>query len=93
MNKAEERALRAYPPKIDGDSRGSYDFNELNRIKYLQGYHQAEKDMELTWEDIESIITISYFLDKEEETTGKYAKIMTHCEEVLKRFNEQKKKK
>ena len=52
MSKAEERALEAYPPKIGGDSRGSYDFNELNRIKYLQGYHQAEKDLELTWEDM-----------------------------------------
>lgn len=50
MSKAEERALEAYPPKIDGDSRGSYDFNELNRIKYLQGYHQAMEDV-VEWID------------------------------------------
>lgn len=44
----------------------------------------------LTWEDIENIITISYKLDKEEEISGKYAKLMTHYQEVLKRFKAQK---
>ena len=87
MSKAEEFAYSKYPE----DKKGV--LYDLARNSIIQGYHQAEKDKELSWKDIESIITISYLLDKEEETTGKYAKIMTHCEEVLKRFNEQKKEK
>ena len=45
MSKAEEAALKVYPQKIEGDSRGSYDLNELNRQKFLLGYNQAEKDV------------------------------------------------
>ena len=60
----------------------------MERPAYIAGYHQAEKDNELTWEDVENIITISYKLDKEDEISGKYAKLMTHYQEVLKRYKE-----
>ena len=55
---------------------------------YIEGHHQAEKDLELTWEDIERIDDISIRLDGTEE-----AKEMSHKEfyqEVLKRFKERK---
>ena len=45
MSKAKEKALEAYPIKTEGDSRGSYDSNSLNRIIYQQGYQRAETDL------------------------------------------------
>ena len=52
MDRAEEAALKIYPQKIEGDSRGSYDLNLSKRIIYQQGYHQAEKDLELIWNNV-----------------------------------------
>lgn len=86
MSKAEERAKEAYFLRD-----AEHVFDEEAREYFIEGYHQAEKDLELTWEDIENIITISYKLDKEEEISGKYAKLMTHYQEVLKRFKDFKK--
>ena len=91
MSKAEERALEVFPLKIDGDSRGSYDLNLIKRIIYQQGYEQAEKDNELTWEDIEKITDIWDDLHEDETVY-----IKTGCDtpefyqEVLKRFKETK---
>lgn len=96
MSKAEETHYKAVvaadnqePPKDYAISAYADHFNGFVE-GYVEGYHQAEKDLELTWEDIENIITISYKLDKEEEISGKYTKLMTHYQEVLKRFNKQK---
>lgn len=84
------------PPKIssalnpDGSTTENYRYRHiLSRLK-----EQAEKDLALTWEDIRSIIIIN-----EKYTTmllnstpwdGIYTK--TEYEEVLRRFNEQRKK-
>jgi len=86
VSKAEDRALEAFPLNINGDSRGSYDLNVVKRIIYQQGYEQAEKDLELTWEDIEAIdqIFTDVFKDGFDVTTNKY------YQEVLNRFNKQK---
>ena len=84
MSKAEEFAYSKYPK----DKKGV--LYDLARNSIIQGYCQAEKDLELSWEDIEDIITISYKLDEEEEISGKYAKLMTHYQEVLKGFKAQK---
>ena len=46
MSKAEERAKERYwlePSNIDTQNKYQ---------AYLEGYRQAEKDLELTWEDI-----------------------------------------
>ena len=55
---------------------------------YIDGYHQAEKDLELTWEDVKLLDKI--FMDE---------KIMSglilgkkEYEEILKRFKEMKDK-
>lgn len=45
MSKAKEKALEAYPKRIEGDSRGSYDLNLSKRIVYEQGYQRAETDL------------------------------------------------
>ena len=56
MSKAEEKALKVYPIKIA--KREGYDENLRERKGFVKGYHQAEKDLALTWEDIEKIIKI-----------------------------------
>ena len=89
MSKAEERALEAFPLNIDGDSRGSYDLNVVKRIIYQQGYEQAEKDNELTWEDIKKIYFL--FKDVRNEWWGHEFSDYGICREVLKRFKNLKK--
>lgn len=91
MSKAEERALEAFPLKIEGDSRGSYDLNVVKGIVYQQGYEQAEKDLELTLEDISKIISIDQQVCGTmgiSDYTHNYQQAM---EEVLKRFKDYKK--
>ena len=66
MSKAEERALEAYPPKLAtyGDLFGetTLDDNGLKRAIFIEGYHQAEKDLKPTVkeadleEDVEKIL-------------------------------------
>ena len=43
MCKAEEGAYKAYP--YNGDYRGQGDSNSKFREAYINGYHQAEKDV------------------------------------------------
>ena len=79
MNKAEYRALRAYPIKIA--ERERYDENLRERKGFVKGYHQAEKDNELTLEDIK---TIDKLLNQCVDYSNPY-------QEVLKRFKDLKK--
>jgi len=61
----------------------------LNEIEeaYFEGYHQAEKDKELTWEDMFDIFRlVNEVLD--DYADGKTKKEVG--EEVLKRFKEQR---
>ena len=83
MSKAEERALEVFPLEIDGDSRGSYDSNVVKRIVYQQGYEQAEKDMELTVDDICEIMEIREDVLEMDSYENLY-------EEILKRYKERK---
>ena len=81
MSKAEKRAKERY-------------WLESNNIEtqkkytaYIEGYHQAEKDLKLTWEDINTIhklinqVSYEYPHGISEKSFG---------EEVLKRFKEQR---
>lgn len=81
MDKAAERALKAYPLKMDGDIFGSYDLNLTKRTIYQQGYEQAKKDLELTVDDIK---TIDRLLSQCIDYSHPY-------QEVLKRFKDLKK--
>jgi len=76
MSKAEERALKAYPIKIA--EREGYDENLRERKGFIKGYHQAEKDLELTIEDIK---TIDKLLNQCVDYSNPY-------QEVLKRFKD-----
>ena len=91
MNKAEDLAEKAYPK---GDTYIFGDASIACQVAYVKGYHQAEKDLGLSWEDIPEIFTISeqlktcwWFRDNEQT---KLIGTQTFWEEVLKRFKEKK---
>ena len=85
MSKAEERALEAYPKETRDIGGIVVDIGhpQYMRDLYIEGYHQAEKDLELTWEDVRDILNLY------EEVIE-----MDFCEdiygEILKRFKERK---
>ena len=97
MSKAEDLAKELYPlletDKIGNPYIISYNTEQLAKQEgFVGGYHQAEKDLEPTLEDVE--IIINAFLDlcienKEQENTKRYTD-KEWCQEVLKRFKAQK---
>ena len=87
MSKAEELAKKY----CEGSS---FEDACMERPAYIAGYHQAEKDLELTWEDIPKIFSISEQLKtiwwfRDDEQTKKIG-TQVFWEEVLKRFKAQK---
>ena len=66
MSKAEDEALKAYPPRIKIGDRGygCYDSNLSKRIFYQQGYQRAESD--LLWKLCEVRILRLKYLHNEE---------------------------
>ena len=54
---------------------------------FLKGYHQAEKDNELTWEDVREMCTQSVLVEID---LGGLVSDEIHYTEVLKRFKERK---
>ena len=101
MSKAEERALEKYPLIADDDKEGlealkyigmececTSVFNEAQEAKqvyFIEGYHQAEKDMELTWKDIEKVCLIA---KEVHQFRGFWSESV--YQEVLKQFKEKK---
>ncbi len=101
MGKAEERALEKYPLMADDDKEGlealkyigmececASVFNEAQEAKqayFIEGYHQAEKDLVLTLVDIRKICLIAREVHK---YYGFWSDIV--YQDILNRFNEQK---
>ena len=81
MSKAEERYLEHFQ---DGMVR-----NCSSKEAFLLGYHQAEKDLELSWKDIREIYCITLNL---REHLGASVFGEPLYQEVLNRFNKQKEK-
>ena len=90
MNKAEEKSREYVLPFLDKqyEKYGEHKQMELSRFDgydmmsaYEEGYHQAEKDMELTWEDIKVIEKLLGFDNIIESPKEFY-------QEVLKRFKD-----
>lgn len=77
MSKAEEFAYSKYPK----DKKGV--LYDLARNSIIQGYQQAEKDLELTYDDICEIMEIREDVLEMNSYENLY-------EEVLKRFRESK---
>ena len=84
MSKAEDRYLDLFQ---DGRLR-----NCSSKDAFLLGYHQAEKDMELTCEDMRELYIIFAEVDTEIELckTDIQAETIGYYQEVLKRFKAQK---
>lgn len=98
MSKAEERALEKYPLLVDDDKEGlealkyirmececASVFNEAQEAKqvyFIEGYHQAEKDLALTWRDMELIYHLSDEIP--------YMEHDDFFKELLKRYKEKK---
>ena len=91
MSKAEERALEKYPLMAYDYKEGlegfealcTSEYNEVQKAKqayFIEGYHQAEKDLELTVDDIKNIDRL---LNQCVDCSNPY-------QEVLKRFKEQR---
>ena len=59
---------------------------------FNNGYHQAEKDLELTWKDIAGILDVTDIIanDDSMEERLKTMSEEDYCQEVLKRFKERK---
>ena len=92
MSKAEEIHYKAVmaadnqePPKDYVISAHADHFNGFVE-GYVEGYHQAEKDLALTWQDIKVIEKLLGF-DNIIESPKEY------YQEVLNRFNEERKEK
>ena len=66
----------------------------IELIENGKGYYinikQSQKDLTLTWEDIASIVRVMF--DYHMETGSFYLTDEEVCREVLRRFNEQRKK-
>lgn len=87
MSRAKEEALKAFPPQSIAANYG----NIARRDAFEFGYLKAEKDLELTVEDIKKI----YFLfnDVTNEWYGHEFSDYGICREVLKRFKDYKERK
>lgn len=104
MSKAEDLSRRYVLPFLDKqyEKYGEHKQMELSRFDgydmmsaYEEGYYQAEKDLELTWEDVKEICDIAF------EEACKFQRNMKgsliykeqHYTEILKRFNKERKEK
>jgi len=94
MNKATERALERFPVH-EGASKEWIE-KHLKGVcaEYIEGYHQAEKDLELTLEDVEIILNafLDFWAENLEQGKTKRFTDKDWCQEVLKRFKERKEK-
>ena len=101
MSKAEELARKYVLPMLDNHyaKYGENKQMQLSRFdgldivsSYEEGYHQAEKDNELTWEDMRELYIIFAEVDTEIELckTDIKAETLGYYQEVLKRFKELK---
>ena len=94
MSKAEDRALEAYPKETRDITGFVVDIGhpQYMRDLYIEGYKQAEKDLELTWEDMREFYIIFAEVDTEIELckTDIQAETIGYYQEVLERFKEQR---
>ena len=97
MSKAEDLALEKYPQRsvlvVPARGGGYYADSHL-REGFIDGYHQAEKDLELGWEDMRELYIIFAEVDTEIELckTDIKSETLGYYQEVLKRFKEKKEK-
>lgn len=92
MDKAEERALERFPTYEGASKQWIQLYLNYDPCKsYIEGYHQAEKDLALTWEDMMLISGIMEDLLNSKESVDMDE--VEYWTETLKRFNEERSKK
>lgn len=90
MSKAEERALERFPVH-EGASKEWIEMHLKGLCaEYIEGYHQAEKDLELSWEDMMAIDDLLDELLPPRRDSDELV-LKGYYEEVLKRFKNLKK--
>lgn len=92
---AEQKALEAYPyNRAYTDNDVEYDGNFCNRLPYIEGYEQAEKDLALTIKDLELIHTFLYAVKNNKHGAFTFTRLSDEQYlEVLNRFNKSKERK
>jgi hypothetical protein len=91
-DKARQKALERFPI-LFGERTGCDKTNlqQERRNAYEKGYHQAEKDLALTCEDIEKIHTFLYAIKNNKQGVFTFTRLSDEqYQEVLNRFNKQK---
>lgn len=93
-DKAMQRALEAYPKETRDISGFVIDIGHPQYIRdfFIEGYQQAEKDNELTWEDL-ALIRLAFDATESNINHGslKISKMTKeYYQEVLKRFKDLK---
>lgn len=101
MSKAEERG-KTYALHKASEKLNDYYGNAMLSVvqfdgcdiknAYIEGYHQAEKDNELTWEDMQLICEIEFSICYYEYKDKKLPPKEQIYKEILKRFKERKEK-
>lgn len=97
MSKAKELAEQMFPePQMENyddilNYRNDRDWTIIARGAFVKGYEQAQKDLELSWRDMQRIVKIADYLCNSLE----YDKIKKMGEEgyyteILERFNKEK---
>ena len=82
--RAEQKALEAYPRSKEYAFSQRLIINDM-RDGFIQGYEQAEKDLALTWEDIQTIDRIVVNMARNtDEPLRRQEEFYT---DVLRRFN------
>ena len=102
MSKAEERAKEFLKKLVSHTTLYKGTIDELEVYEpddviqaYKAGYHQAEKDLELSWEDIKEICEIAFVeaCRLERNMKGFLIYKEQHYQEVLKRYKDYKERK
>ena len=84
--RAEEAAIKAYSHY----TAESLDDVIKARKFFAKGYEQAEKDLTLTWEDVQLLDLYAMECQVEESNGRKFNSSQEFFEEVLRRFNKTK---
>lgn len=83
ISRAEEAALKAYPAE-----RGHLHDRPFLRDGFIHGYKQAEKELELTWEDVQLLDHFVLELAREEKEGKDWGDGKEFYTEVLTRFKQ-----
>ena len=89
MSKAEDKSEQYRAFREQCGIKDPIMLNEIEEACY-EGYHQAEKDLALSWKDIADILDVTDVIanDDSMEERLKTMSEEEYCKEVLKRFNE-----